>query len=76
MPIRELRIQFSTLGLSGMAKLARQNRSGQSLQAYETARPLVEGKRGIEIGGPSAIFTRPIPHNAPRSQCRVLRCSC
>jgi SAM-dependent methyltransferase len=58
MSIRELRIQISTLGLSGMARLARQNRSGRPLQAYETGRPLVEGKRGIEIGGPSAIFAR------------------
>ena len=28
------------------------------LRAYEICRPLVEGRRGIEIGGPSAIFAR------------------
>jgi SAM-dependent methyltransferase len=41
-----------------MARLAWQNRVRSRLQAYEICRPLVEGRRGIEIGGPSAIFAR------------------
>jgi SAM-dependent methyltransferase len=55
---RHLRIQLSTIGLQGMARLAWQNRTHARLQAYETCRPLVEGRCGIEIGGPSSIFSR------------------
>jgi len=58
MPIRHLRIQLATIGLRGMARLAWQNRLGTRLQAYEICRQLVERRRGIEIGGPSAIFAR------------------
>ena len=58
MPARHLRIQLATIGLRGMARLAWQNRTHSRLRAYEICRPLVEGRRGIEIGGPSAIFAR------------------
>lgn len=58
MPFRHLRVQLATIGLQGMARLAWQNRLGSPLRAYEICRPLVERRRGIEIGGPSAIFRR------------------
>ena len=58
MPLRQLRIQLATLGLQGMARLAWQNRFRPRLRAYEVCRPLLERRRGIEIGGPSAIFAR------------------
>jgi SAM-dependent methyltransferase len=58
MMIRQLRIQRATLGLRGMARLAWQNRFSPRLQAYEICRSLLEGRRGLEIGGPSAIFAR------------------
>lgn len=58
MPVRQLRTQLATIGLQGMARLAWQNRFGGSLQSYEICRPLVDGRHGIEIGGPSAIFAR------------------
>jgi SAM-dependent methyltransferase len=63
MPARQLRIQLATIGLQGMARLAWQNRTGSRLHAYEVCRPLLEGRRGLEIGGPSAIFSRtgPLP---------------
>lgn len=63
MPARHLRIQLESIGLQGMARLAWQNRTHSRLRAYEICRPLVEGRRGIEIGGPSAIFGRtgPLP---------------
>ena len=56
MPVRHLRIQLETIGIQGMAQLAWQNRTHSRLRAYEICRPLVEGRRGLEIGGPSAIF--------------------
>ena len=58
MPARHLRIQLATIGLQGMVRLAWQNRTGTRLRAYEICRPLLDGRRGIEIGGPSAIFAR------------------
>lgn len=58
MTVRHLRIQLATLGLQGMARLAWQNRFEPRLRAYEICRPLVEGRRGLEIGGSSAIFSR------------------
>ena len=58
MPARQLRIQLATIGLTGMARLAWQNRTGSRLRAYEICRPLLEGRRGLELGGPSAIFSR------------------
>ena len=63
MPVRQLRIQLRTIGPRGMARLAWRNRFGPRLQAYEVCRPLVEQRRGLEIGGPSAIFGRngPLP---------------
>lgn len=63
MSVRHLRMQLATLGLPGMARLAWQNRLGPHLQAFEICRPLVEQRRGIEIGGPSAIFASsgPLP---------------
>ena len=56
--VRHLQIQLATIGLQGMARLAWQNRTGSRLRAYEICRPLLDGRRGIEIGGPSAIFAR------------------
>jgi SAM-dependent methyltransferase len=56
--LRGLRIQLTTIGLRGMASVAWRNRLGRRLRAYEVCRPLVERRRGIEIGGPSAIFSR------------------
>jgi SAM-dependent methyltransferase len=56
--LRHLRIQLATIGLRGMATVAWRNRFGPRLGAYEVCRPLVEGRRGIEIGGPSSIFSR------------------
>ena len=63
MTAHRLRIQLATIGLRGMARLAWQNRTGSRLRVYEICRSLVEGRRGIEIGGPSSIFARtgPLP---------------
>lgn len=60
---RDLRIQLATLGLRGMARLTLQHRLGRRLRSYELCRPLVDGAHGMEIGGPSAIFSRrgPLP---------------
>jgi SAM-dependent methyltransferase len=58
MPARQLRIQLATIGPHGMARLAWQNRTHSRLRAYQICRPLIEGRRGIEIGGPSSIFAR------------------
>jgi SAM-dependent methyltransferase len=58
MAARQLRIQLRTIGLRGMARVAWENRSGHRLPAYEICRSLVERQRGLEIGGPSAIFDR------------------
>lgn len=51
-------MQLVSIGPVGMARLAWRNRFKPRLQAYGIARPLVEGGRGVEIGGPSAIFAR------------------
>jgi SAM-dependent methyltransferase len=56
--LRRLRLQWTTLGLGGMARVAWRNRFGRPLRAYDVSRPLVERRRGLEIGGPSAIFSR------------------
>src|SRR5918992_182575 len=56
--LRRLRSQVATIGLRGMARTAWRTRFGRPLQAYDVCRPLVEGRRGLEIGGPSAIFSR------------------
>jgi SAM-dependent methyltransferase len=58
MPARHLRIQLATIGVRGMARLTWQNRTHARLRAYEVCQPLVERRRGLEIGGPSAIFAR------------------
>jgi SAM-dependent methyltransferase len=55
---RQLRVQLATIGPAGMARLAWRNRLHRRLRAYELCRPLVEERRGLEIGGPSAIFDR------------------
>ena len=65
MPARHLRIQLESIGLQGMARLAWQNRTHSRLRAYEICRPLVDGRRGIEISGPSAIFARTGPLPSP-----------
>ena len=61
--LRDLRIQLTTVGLRGMAQLVLQHRLGRRLRLYELCRPLVEEARGIEIGGPSHVFSRtgPLP---------------
>ena len=61
--LRNMRIQVTTIGLGGMARLALQHRLGRRLRMYEVCRPVVEGARAIEIGGPSAVFSRrgPLP---------------
>jgi len=56
--LRPLRIQLATIGLRGMARVAWRNRFGRPLRAFDVCRPLVERRRGLEIGGPSAIFAR------------------
>ena len=63
MPARQLRIQLETIGLRGWRGLPGRTALGSRLQAYEICRPLVERRRGLEIGGPSAIFARngPLP---------------
>jgi SAM-dependent methyltransferase len=63
MPVRQLRIQLQTIGPGGMARLAWRNRFGPHLRAYKVCRPLAEERRGLEIGGRSAIFARkgPLP---------------
>lgn len=55
---RTLRMQRATIGLRGMVRIAVANRLGRRLRTYDVCRPLVEEARGIEIGGPSAIFAR------------------
>ncbi|HWN23405.1 MAG TPA: methyltransferase domain-containing protein [Gaiellaceae bacterium] len=61
--LRDVRIQLTTVGLRGMAQLLLQHRLGRRLRSYELCRPVVERARGLEIGGPSAIFSRsgPLP---------------
>jgi SAM-dependent methyltransferase len=56
--LRNLRIQLSTIGLGGMARLALQHRLGRRLQVYELCRPVVDGACALEIGGPSGLFAR------------------
>ena len=58
-----LRVQLATIGLGGMTRLAVRHRLGRRLRVYELCRPLVEGTKAIEIGGPSALFSRegPLP---------------
>jgi SAM-dependent methyltransferase len=56
--LRNIRIQLATIGLRGMARIALQRRLGRHLQVYATCRSLLEEARGLEIGGPSAIFAR------------------
>ena len=56
--LRDVRIQLATIGLRGMAALALRNRRDRRLQAYEVCAPLLDQARGLEIGGPSAIFAR------------------
>ena len=61
--LRQLRIQRATIGFQGMTRLAWSNRVGSKLEALEVCRPLVTGRCGLEIGGPSAVFGRtgPLP---------------
>src|SRR5687767_15825893 len=61
--LRDVRMQLTTVGVRGIAQLFVQHRLGRRLPSYELCRPLVAGARGIEIGGPSAIFSRtgPLP---------------
>ena len=61
--LRRLRIQRATIGFRGMTRLAWSNRVGSKLEALEICRPLVTERRGLEIGGPSAVFGRagPLP---------------
>jgi SAM-dependent methyltransferase len=56
--LRHIRIQRATIGLRGMARIALRHRLGRHLQVLATCRPLLEEARGLEIGGPSAIFAR------------------
>jgi len=56
--VRHLRIQLATIGLRGMATLALRNRLGRRLRSFEVCQLLLEQARGLEIGGPSAIFAR------------------
>jgi SAM-dependent methyltransferase len=58
-----LRVQLATIGLRGMMRLAVRHRLGRRLQVYELCRPLIEGTNAVEIGGPSALFSRrgPLP---------------
>ncbi len=58
MDTRDLRIQLSTIGLRGMAALTLRNRLHRHLVALELCRPVVTGARGLEIGGPSELFSR------------------
>ncbi len=41
-----------------MARLALQHRLGRRLRLYDDCRAIVQGARGLEIGGPSAVFSR------------------
>lgn len=61
--LRDVGIQLTTIGPSGMAQLALRHRRGTRLRSYDLCRPLIEGDRAIEIGGPSAMFSRtgPLP---------------
>src|SRR5688500_15492458 len=61
--LRDVRVQLATLGVRGMAQLALQHRRRSHLRSYELCQSLVEGARELEIGGPSAIFSRegPLP---------------
>lgn len=75
--LRHLRMQRSTIGLRGMATMAVRNRLGRHLRAYDVCRPLVAEARGLEIGGPSAIFARdgllPLyPHLASLDNCDIV----
>lgn len=56
--LRRLGVQRATIGLRGMAAVAWRHRLHRALRAYEICRPLVAECRGLEIGGPSAIFAR------------------
>lgn len=56
--VRGLRAQLRTLGPGGMARLAVQNRLRRRLRLYELCAPIVADARGVEVGGPSAIFAQ------------------
>ncbi len=71
---RHLRAQRATIGLRGMARIAVRNRLGRPVRAYDVCRPFVGEARGLEIGGPSAVFARngilPLyPHLARLDNC-------
>ncbi len=55
---RHIRIQWEVIGLRGMARVAFIHRLGRRLRTLKTCRPIVEEARGLEVGGPSAIFAR------------------
>lgn len=56
--VRRLRVQLATVGLRGMASLMLRHRLRRPLAAFGPCRELLAGARGLEIGGPSAIFAR------------------
>lgn len=56
--LRLFRVQLATVGPRGMVGQALARRRGVRLAALETCRPVVTGRRALEIGGPSAIFAR------------------
>jgi SAM-dependent methyltransferase len=56
--VRNLRVQLTTFGPLGMARLSLQHRFRRRLRSYDLFRAVVEGAHGLEIGGPSAIFAR------------------
>ena len=56
--LRTLRIQLATIGAGGMVSVALRHRLRRPLRIGRLVESALAGKRGLEIGGPSAVFAR------------------
>ncbi|MBM3676687.1 MAG: class I SAM-dependent methyltransferase [Actinobacteria bacterium] len=54
--LRAIRNQLDTIGVRGMVSLALRHRRGRPVGIWPTVEAALAGKRGLEIGGPSAVF--------------------
>ena len=56
--LRTIRIQLATIGVRGMVSVALRNRLRRPLAVWPVVEGVLMGTQGLEIGGPSAVFTR------------------
>ncbi len=56
--LRELAATLKTQGLGGVASAAWRRLAKPVAPTFSAARPLLEGRYGLEIGGPSDVFAR------------------